>query len=41
MIDEAVKRFLRSQQAAAFLWPHVPPEQREGIIESVLEEFEQ
>ena len=37
---ERVKAFLRSDHAQAFLWPHLPADQRAEMVEGVLQGFE-
>lgn len=40
-VHESVKAFLRMPHAYRFLWPHLDDERGEGMVESILSEFEQ
>lgn len=38
---EAVKKFMRSDRAQSFLWPHLAPLEAGNMVETILREFEQ
>jgi hypothetical protein len=39
-LHEKVKEFMRSDHAHNFLWPHLEPQQRVEMVETILAEFE-
>lgn len=39
-VETSIMRFIRSDRATGFLWPHLSEKQREEMIDTIIREFE-